>query len=310
MAATARTVFITGASSGLGLAVAQRLATEQQVRLILPVRNVQRAQELKTAIPAKSAAQALFPVMDLSKLESVRAGARALGLQMQGQRIDSVLFNAGVQSAAKPIFTSDGVEQSLAINHLAHHVLMRGLQPLLAERAIVGWTASGTHDPKDPVASKFSFKGAQYLSPQQLQRAQYSSAANKVQLNRDAYATSKACNILSARYFARQNTAQHYFAYDPGLMAGTGLARQQNAFMLAVWKHVLPILGKAMKGTSSPQQSAQLLSNVLLGQHALSSGDYVEYTGKLHAPFLPNYERQYSDVLMSWSDQWIERNAS
>ncbi len=309
MAAIVRTMLITGASSGLGLAVAQRLAAEQQVRLILPVRTVQRAQELKTALPASSAAQALFPVMDLGKLESVRAGVRDLGQQMQTQRIDAVLFNAGVQSAAQLIFTSDGVEQSLAINHLAHHVLLRGLQTLLAERAIVGWTASGTHDPKDPIASKFSFKGAQYLGPQQLQRALYSSSANKVQLNRDAYATSKACNILSARYFARQNTAQHYFAYDPGLMAGTGLAREQSAFMLAVWKHVLPILSKAMQGTSSPQQSAQLLSDVLLRKHALSSGDYVEYTGKLHMPFLPSNERQYSEDLMSWSDQWLERNA-
>lgn len=292
-----KTILITGASSGLGLALAQRLSTQPGVHLVLPVRNAQRGELLRAALPH---ARFSTPLLDLSRLDSVRNFAA----QVQAP-LDAVVLNAGVQSADTVIHTADGLEQSFAVNHLAHHVLLRRLQPALQPDAIVGWTASGTHDPKDRMAKNFGFAGAQYLHPTELAQGRFASAPNPTQANRDAYASSKGLNVLSARHFAAREPGQRrYFSYDPGLMAGTGLAREQGTVLSLAWKYVLPVVGKAFKGTSTPQGSAQLLSRILTGQHILPNGAYVEYTGTQHPPYLPTHEAAYTEQLMAYSDRY------
>jgi NAD(P)-dependent dehydrogenase (short-subunit alcohol dehydrogenase family) len=276
-----KTILITGATSGLGLALAQRLSTQSGLHLVLPVRNAQRAEQLRAALPHASLST---PLLDLARLDSVRSFAPQLSAPL-----DAVLFNAGVQSADAVIRTADDLEQSFAVNHLAHHVLLRALEPLLQADAIIGWTASGTHDPQERLASRFGFTGAHYLAPEALAQGQYASAPDAAQINRDAYASSKGLNVLSARHFAAREPGQRrYFSYDPGLMAGTGLAREQGV----------------LKGTSSPQGSAQLLARILLGQHALPNGAYVEFSGTQNPPHVPPREAAYTERLMAFSDSY------
>lgn len=292
-----KTILITGATSGLGLALAQRLSTQSGLHLVLPVRNARRAEQLRAALPHASLST---PLLDLARLDSVRSFAPQLSAPL-----DAVLFNAGVQSADAVIRTADDLEQSFAVNHLAHHVLLRALEPLLQADAIIGWTASGTHDPQERLASRFGFTGAHYLAPEALAQGQYASAPDAAQINRDAYASSKGLNVLSARHFAaRETSKRRYFSYDPGLMAGTGLAREQGALLNLVWKYVLPVVSKMLKGTSSPQGSAQLLARILLGQHALPNGAYVEFSGTQNPPHVPPREAAYTERLMAFSDSY------
>lgn len=291
----ASTLLITGASSGLGLALAQRLSTLPGLHLILPVRNAERAAWLRSALPQ---AQISTPVLDLSRLDSVRRFEVPVA-----QALDAVMLNAGVQSANAIVRTTDGMEQSFAVNHLAHHLLLRKLAPMLAPKAIVGWTASGTHNPNDRIARNFGFAGAHYLPPEALAQGRYASAPNAQQMNRDAYASSKGLNVLSARHFARLETGQRsYFSYDPGLMAGTGLAREHGAMLNMAWKYVLPLVSKAFKGASTPIGSAYLLARILSGEHKLPNGAYVEYTGAQHSPYVPADEAAYATALMTYSD--------
>lgn len=292
-----KTILITGATSGLGLALAQRLSTQPGLHLVLPVRNAQRAEQLRAALPH---ANLSTPVLDLARLDSVRSFAPQLSAPL-----DSVMFNAGVQSADTLIRTTDDLEQSFAVNHLAHHVLLRALEPLLQADAIVGWTASGTHDPREPLASRFGFTGAHYLEPEALARGQYASVPHAAQTNRDAYATSKGLNVLSARHFAaRDKGKRRYFSYDPALMAGTGLAREQGAMPNLVWKYVLPLVARMLKGTSTPQGSAQLLARILLGQHVLPNGAYADFRGTQSPPHLPSNEAAYTERLIAFSDSY------
>lgn len=128
---------------------------------------------------------------------------------------------------------------------------------------------------------------------------------------RDAYATSKLCNILSARHFARLETqSRKYFSFDPGLMPGTGLAREHGRLALAAWNHVLPHLVPLLPGTSSPRRSGAVLSRLARGLlPAAPNGSYFDHRGRVRAPFLPLDEDFMLDDLIRTSDELISERA-
>lgn len=300
-----QTALITGATSGLGLALARELLREATCELVLPARNAQRGRELIEALGPAASARVSTPVVDLAQLPSVRSFATQW-VRSKRQMIDIVVLNAGVQSAASTLFTSDQLEQTFAVNHLAHHVLLRNLEPMLAPNAAVAWVGSGTHHPER--ARLFGYTGARYLAPQELAQGHYGEATQGAQASRDAYSTSKGLNIIAARHWARLSKeghpGRHYFAFDPGLMPGTGLAREGSAVQRWAWKNILPLAATFMKGTSTPARSSAMLARLLLRRQALESGSYVEFTGGVLQPHLPNDEGSYCQQLFEFSDRF------
>lgn len=293
-----KTALITGATSGLGLALVKQLVGHKDIHFILPVRDIKRGQQLLNSFTGEQQERIRLLAMDLSDLATVRAAADSLD-----SPIDILMFNAGVQSAETTIYTKDNLEQTFAVNHLAHFVLLQKTENLLTDEAIIGWVGSGTHHPE--LAKTFGFTGAHYLDPEQLAKGQYHSEANTRQSSRDAYATSKGLNILVARYLASRNSSRTYFAFDPGLMAGTGLAREGSLGLRLVWKYVLPLIAQFMKGTSTPKRSAAMLARILLKDKKITSGDYLEYTGHLLEPFMPQDETAYCQRLFDYSDGFV-----
>lgn len=289
---------ITGATSGLGLALVKELLQNSDIHFVLPVRNSHREQELHKSLVREWMDRLTLVQMDLSNLASVRASAGALETP-----IDIAMFNAGVQSAERTIYTADGLEQSFGVNHLAHFVLLRTIEHLLSPKAVIGWVGSGTHHPD--LAKKFGFTGAHYSDPMSLIKGAFNSKPDTRQSNRDAYATSKGLNILMARHFALMDSLHTYFSFDPGLMPGTGLAREGTMGLKIAWKYALPIAAKFMKGTSTPAQSAALLARILLQTHNVSSGDYIEFTGDVLRPYMPISEDTYAKQLFDFSDGFV-----
>ncbi|MBP6723290.1 MAG: SDR family NAD(P)-dependent oxidoreductase [Halioglobus sp.] len=122
-------VVITGASAGLGLAAAQRLA-ELGAELTLVIRNENKALELKQAIERESGNSRIhIEIADLSLMADVDRLVRRLVLS--GKPIDVLVNNAGALFNPREE-TSEGLERSFALLLLSPFRLTEGLKPLLA----------------------------------------------------------------------------------------------------------------------------------------------------------------------------------
>ena len=122
---------VTGASDGLGLEMATRLAAAG-ADLVLPVRNPAKGAAAVAHIRAAAPhAQVTTAELDLASLESVRAlGDRLLA---EGRPVDILVNNAGVMTPPTRHETQDGFELQFGTNFLGHFALTARILPLLRE---------------------------------------------------------------------------------------------------------------------------------------------------------------------------------
>jgi NAD(P)-dependent dehydrogenase (short-subunit alcohol dehydrogenase family) len=124
-----RRALVTGASDGMGLGIARRLAAAGAA-LVLPVRNPVKGAAAVAAIrDAVPGADVRLRELDLSSLASIAALGRAL--QDEGEPIHVLVGNAGVMTPPERQETADGFELQLGTNHLGHVALVGQLLPLL-----------------------------------------------------------------------------------------------------------------------------------------------------------------------------------
>jgi NAD(P)-dependent dehydrogenase (short-subunit alcohol dehydrogenase family) len=127
----ARVVALTGATDGLGRALALRLAERPGTRLILHGRSPQKLDDLRRDLRG-SAAQVVTVTADLAELAQVRALATQIAEVTD--RLTVLVNNAGVGSDERRL-TVDGHELCFGVNYLAPFALTRGLLPLLTAGA-------------------------------------------------------------------------------------------------------------------------------------------------------------------------------
>lgn len=201
-----KTVIITGANRGIGLAAARNLAG-RGYNLVLVCRDEGRGRRaLESLHSPQSARNHRLVLADLASFDSVRAAARRI---VEENAAISSLVNNAACLPMKRTESRDGFEMQLAVNHLAHFLLTHLLLPRLCDAPPPGriiTVSSGAH--RGP---PFNFRDPNF------ERRRYR--------RRRAYQQSKLANILFTRALARriqgtgvQAVALHPGVYDTGLL--------------------------------------------------------------------------------------------
>ena len=120
---------VTGASDGMGVGIATRLA-QAGAEVIIPVRNPAKGEAAITAIrQSVPNAKVSLGELDLSSLASVASFSERL--LDEGRPIHILINNAGVMTPPERQTTVDGFELQFGTNHLGHVALVGHLLPLL-----------------------------------------------------------------------------------------------------------------------------------------------------------------------------------
>jgi NAD(P)-dependent dehydrogenase (short-subunit alcohol dehydrogenase family) len=238
-----RTVVVTGAAGGIGLATAIGLA-RLGATVALTARDAPRGEAARQTVElAGGPDRASLFLADLSSLAEVRRLAADLAARLP--RIDVLLHNAGAMHASRKV-TPDGLELTFAANHLAPWLLTRLLWPRLVEsRARVVSVASEAHR----------------MAPLDLHDLQSERGYSPW----TAYGRSKLCNVLFAAELARRaaGTGVTSNSLHPGVVA-TGFGRNDGGVNRLLFTLVRPFLLTAEKGarTSIHVASAPALEGV------------------------------------------------
>jgi NAD(P)-dependent dehydrogenase (short-subunit alcohol dehydrogenase family) len=123
-----KTVLITGATDGIGKQTAIKLA-EMGASVIIHGRSRKRGEEGVKMISEQTNNESVSYVnANLASLEQVKKLASTI--KKNHDKLDVLINNAGVFMRGQT-FSSDGIETSFAVNHLAHFSLSLQLMPLL-----------------------------------------------------------------------------------------------------------------------------------------------------------------------------------
>lgn len=132
---SALTVLITGATDGLGRAVAMALA-RRGATILVHGRDPERI-ELATELLLEVGATAVRSYLaDYASLADVHALGETIAAREP--RIDALVNNVGVGTAVptrERATSRDGIELRFAVNYLSHYVLTRALVPVLRASA-------------------------------------------------------------------------------------------------------------------------------------------------------------------------------
>lgn len=269
-----KTYIVTGAARGLGLSIAQYLSKDPDTEVVLAVRDLEagciQAREMGPRVSVRQ--------IDMSSSASVDRFISDWSAPLAG-----VINNAGIQIVDATRFVEpEGWEMTFAVNHLNALRLTVGLLPHL-QNARVLFIGSGTHNPKNLTASIFGFRGALFESVRNCAEGLGTSTDSK-QLGLDRYATSKFLNAVTTVELARRVNEKRtaFYCLDPGLMAGTGLARTAPPAIRFAWNHVLPLVAKALPDTSTPNRSGATAAWLMTAKSdSLKNGGIYSYDRKL-----------------------------
>ena len=289
-----RTAIITGANAGLGLECARAiLANDPSWHVVLAVRDPARGAQAVERIGHADRCTVLE--MDLASLTSVRAfvdSFRSTALPP----LHAIVCNAGVQVVSGTERTADGVEMTFGVNHLGHFALVQGLLDDVARPARIVVVSSGTHDP----AKHTGMPSPNYTSADALALGSDSDDG------RVRYTTSKLCNVFFTYELDRRlgggAGGVTVTAFDPGLMPGSGLARDYPPIQRLAWRYVFPLLRVLPNVNSTRSSGARLAALVTDPRFHGVTGAYFEGKRPIRSS-ADSYDREKARDLWETSEQ-------
>ena len=247
-----RPVAITGANSGVGFE-ATRLLAAQGVPVVLICRSEARGQSAVDAVRAEHpGAELSLELCDLGDLEQVRA--LAARVRRQASHWGALVNNAGLYRARLEQ-TADGLERTLAVNHMGHYLLTRLLEAELRSGGvrIVNVSSQGhtraklRRRPLDEILTgPADYDGVQ------------------------AYCDSKLCNVLFMRELVRRwGDDVRATAVHPGVLSTAIWDRESTLLMGFIRLFVKPFMG-------SPETGGRAVAQLAHGpQHAATTDAYL-----------------------------------
>ncbi|MFI5508130.1 SDR family NAD(P)-dependent oxidoreductase [Mycobacterium sp. NPDC051804] len=297
-AAPNKTAIITGASAGLGLECARELlANDPSWHVVFAVRDVARG--VHAVERAGHPARSTVLEMDLASLTSVHAFAEDFRSRNLPP-LHAIVCNAGLQVVSGTERTAEGVEMTFGVNHLGHFALVQDLRADLAAPARIVVVASGTHDPA---------KTTGMPSPQYTNAADLAYPGDDEPVDgRRRYTTSKLCNVLYAyeldRRLGRGTEGVTVNAFDPGLMPGSGLARDYSPMGRWAWRYVFPLLRVLPNVNSTRSSGARLAALVRDSRFNDVTGMYFEGKRPIQSS-VDSYDREKALDLWATSEQLL-----
>lgn len=216
---------VTGGSGGIGEAIAARLLAEGNDVTIV-ARESPRLEAAQMRLGPRASALAC----DFASLDSARHAAGVLA----ERPIDVLVLNAAILPAERRL-SPDGIEETLAVNHLAPYLLGRLLVPYLAPAArVVVVCADPAMLARTPVDLD-DLQSARSFKPS------------------IAYMRSKNMNIMFSYALARRLDYNGVLvnAAHPGIIR-TSLARNTTGFMRLMTTLARPFVPDAATGADTP----------------------------------------------------------
>jgi NAD(P)-dependent dehydrogenase (short-subunit alcohol dehydrogenase family) len=262
-------VVITGATRGIGRAAASEIAASG-AQLALVGREPDRVAEVVGEAQAAGASSAEGYVADLTLMSAVRRLASEIAAKHE--QVGVLANNAGAMFATRRV-TSEGFEQTFALNHLAPFLLTSLLREQLRGGRVVT-TASDAH------------KGG-CLNLDDLQASSSFSAPR-------VYGTSKLCNILFTRELAKRAPELHANCFHPGVVR-TGFGKNEGG----IWKALVTLGGPFLR---SPERGARSLTWLAISQEAAPlSGKYI-FNERVHEPSAQAQDETLAEGLWEQSE--------
>mmetsp|Transcript_27302 Transcript_27302/g.51103 ORF Transcript_27302/g.51103 Transcript_27302/m.51103 type:complete len:441 (+) Transcript_27302:58-1380(+) len=293
-----KTVIITGASSGLGLAAARELAASGEWYVIMACRDFQKAERA-----AKDAGllQDSYEVLhcDLASTKSVRHFAKAF--QALDRPLDALVCNAavyypnahkqgvflpGLFPGGGPRYSAEGYEMSFAANYLGHFLLCKLLledlkrSTMKPARCVILGTVTATVNGAElggmipPLAHVGNMEGLE-----KGMKAPITMLDGKDFDGAKAYKDSKVCDVMLMKELHRRyhkETGIVFTSLYPGCIAETGLFREHYP----LFQSLFPAFHKTVtKAYVSQEEAGRRLAACVSDERYGTSGSYYSWEG-------------------------------